>query len=774
MNDVRDIKKLLTPLWKGSPIILLITVLCVLAARKAVNYLTPQYESTAKLKLDDSNTGLRNNILYKDFDFFSTMNKIMTEVEVIKSKEFLKKVVKEIHWDVDYFRIGEIKKSEIYGTTPFNLSYAIEDESHYNRPFEIFIESEDTFKLAYSYKNQNYEHLLAFGEAIDTSNFAFSLERDTSKYWNLKQGEHFRFVLRSTDDVIAKIGNGLNVKSVDKDIPVLRVSYKDPVPEKTTLLVNTIAKTYIEDYIDSKTETAKKTVGFIDKSLEAAKRELQKAEQDLEKFKSKNQIIDIKMETDTRLKKMSELEVQLANLEMNESAINELNEAVNAGGIAFLDEVPHVGFGDLLFTEMVKKLKSYEEEKKKLLIKYQEDHPFVEEANKNIDETLAYIRKSIENAKRDISTKRGSIAETLEAEEASFGTLPALEKELMVLNRKFLQKQRTYNYLTEKRTEANIAAAGNISFHRILQLAKVPKAPVSPNKTLMYFVAGLLGLVTGIALVYLYSFINTKINNRLDIERSSDTPVLGTLPNFGKNNTPFVDGIATLVNKLGLMNKLGERQAIVVSSAIRGEGKSLVARSLAETLARMGWNTALLDFNFHHPSVEQHYKLKESTGISEWLLGLASKKEMIYQSPIPQLSLIPTGGNLENSAILLGHRDFEEKLTELKNSFDLLVIDTPATTSELDAIKLMSLCEHNLFVFRAGKTSTNYLMNVDLLTDHYHIENLYLLLNGVKQSVQYDGYFSGSQLNYKKSSFIKKLNPFASQQRNPSEGSYAR
>ena len=61
--------------------------------------------------------------------------------------------------------------------------------------------------------------------------------------------DHYEVEFLSREKLLDKINNNLDIVSVDKDVPVIRINYKSNVPEKASLLVNTLAETYIEDYI---------------------------------------------------------------------------------------------------------------------------------------------------------------------------------------------------------------------------------------------------------------------------------------------------------------------------------------------------------------------------------------------------------------------------------------------------------------------------------------------------------------------------------------------
>ena len=110
---MEDNLRLLRPLFRGFPFVVLAMVMAVLAAKKYLSYVTPMYESTAKLKLADIHEGVHNSNLFKDFDVFTTSNKIAAEIEVLKSRILIQKALDSLDFDVEIYRKGKIRTVEL-------------------------------------------------------------------------------------------------------------------------------------------------------------------------------------------------------------------------------------------------------------------------------------------------------------------------------------------------------------------------------------------------------------------------------------------------------------------------------------------------------------------------------------------------------------------------------------------------------------------------------------------------------------------------------------
>src|SRR6218665_1183496 len=118
MKKISGTPHLLKPLYRGLPIIIAAVTICVLLAKRYLRYTTPMYESTAKIKLADTREGIPNGNLYKDFDVFTSTNKIGTEVEILKSQALIEKVANRLNMDISIFRVGDLNKKELYDQSP--------------------------------------------------------------------------------------------------------------------------------------------------------------------------------------------------------------------------------------------------------------------------------------------------------------------------------------------------------------------------------------------------------------------------------------------------------------------------------------------------------------------------------------------------------------------------------------------------------------------------------------------------------------------------------
>ncbi|MBL4707169.1 MAG: AAA family ATPase, partial [Flavobacteriales bacterium] len=526
-------------------------------------------------------------------------------------------------------------------------------------------------------------------------------------------------------------------------------TYKSEVADKSSIFANALAKTYIEDYVESRTVAAGKTVGFIDQQLEQVKKKLTASEIQLENYRLENNIINTQQETETTLRKIAQLKIQLSNMQMNEIALDSLERYMAQNDKNFLELAPNFeAFNDLLSTELIKKIKHYQAKKKDLLLKYTVDDEKVKVVDEKIKDISSYIHESISNTANSIRLKRRELEKVIEEANRFFIGLPTKEKELVILNRNFVLNQKILNFLTEKRTEAAIAEAASISFHRIIQKAYVPTIPISPKKVLVMIVSGILGLIIGVSTVYFREFVGGKIRTREELEKISLIPVAGIVKNYKKKVSVNSEDFLRLASSLSLFNGIKKHQSILLTSTISKEGKTFITENLGSAIAALGWNVVLVDLNFKKPSLSDRCSNKNAIGMAELILEENTIDEVVQYDKANKWSIIPTGQATENSIQLMNNIQLDSTIARIKQKFDLLIIDSPATAFAAESIKLMRLSDIVYYVVKANYTKSHFLLNADLIAKEYRITNIQLLLNGVHQATNYNGNYTGSGFNY--------------------------
>lgn len=688
--------RFLKPLLRGFPIVVLAMIIAVFAAKKYLNYVTPMYESTAKLKLADTQEGVPSANLFKDFDVFATPNKISTEIEVLKSTSLIEKTLEKLPFSTEIYRKGKVRSVELFGDSPIKVESILNDEKNYDKKFIINITSNQNFTIKASDSAKEVKGTFGVPTAIKGGKILIT---KNDSYLQSKPGakivDQYEVEFLSREKLLDKVNKNLDIVSVDKDVPVIRINYKSNVPEKASLLVNTLAETYIQDYIENKYRAANTTVDFLKNEIGQANNKLSGAENRIENYRNKENIINIPQETETDLRKISQLKIQKSNLKMNLDAIKNLNNYISEGKDNYLELAPNFeAFNDLLSTEMVKNMKLLQAEKKELLLTYTPEHEKVKIIDAKIKDLTDYQTESIKNTQRNLQIKYNDIDRDIQIAEQAFIGLPEKEKLLNIMNREFNLYEKNYNFLNEKRIDAEIAKAAKISFHKIITRGELPKQPVSPMRSIIIIVAAIMSMIGSIALIYAVHFAKAKVNDVYTIEKNSTIPVAFTTP-YIKNRENIMHHFLENVLEMELKEIIKDKNLICITSYDKSKQHMFHSKNIIKALQAQSRKVLVIDVAGNLKNIENIDYIDFS----------------------------------EEKNLRLTSTDIENLIREKMTGNDLCIINNQSIKQGKLPLLFLKMADENLFVLDSRKTAEKTIMNVELLKDEYKLTNLWFVLN---------------------------------------------
>ncbi len=707
---MEDMIRTLKPYLKGLPIIVLAMLVAYLAASKYVSYVTPMYESTSKLKLADIGEGIPNSNLFKDLDIFATSNKIAAEIEVIQSEVMLNKALDKVDFDIEVYRIGQIKTTELYDESPILIEFLSIDTMHYDEFFDIMITDSLQYQLT-SPKGIVLEAILGDTIQVEGSRLYIALnEQLIEKKTGISINDNYQFKYWCRQKLINKIKGQLDIAAIDKDVAVIRISHKSAIPKKAALLSNTLAETYIEDYIESKFQTADVTVGFLQGQIGTVIDKLTGIERKIQTFRDSHGIANIRQQTETDLRQIAQLKIQQTNLKMNLEAIRDLDAYIEAGKDDFLALAPNFeAFTDLLSTEIVKNIKALQAEKRELLLTYTPEDERVLIVDKKTADLTTYLTESIHNTRKNLEIKYERLSNDIEESEKLLVAIPENERMLTVLNREFEIYQQSYNFLNEKKIEAEIARAADIAFHRIITPAVVPKEAISPNGIIIKIVAILLGLFGMIGLIFLIRLFSQKVEDAYTIESTSLIALSSIVPKL-KSVEASIKHFQKEAVQLELKGLLNEKAIVCINSFKPTKGASFYAWNLIK---------ALLQQDRHILFVDVNDVMRKGENSDRTALNVAENLDIV---------------RLTNPAYLrFTKAKWETQLKEWQASYDLVVILNDEINGQ-NVLPLMALANVNLVVLDAKLTPAKQISTIDLLREEYNLSNMHFVLNKHKKS----------------------------------------
>jgi uncharacterized protein involved in exopolysaccharide biosynthesis/Mrp family chromosome partitioning ATPase len=747
MSEISDIKRLLYPLVKGLPWLLIFMFLSVFTAWRLTIYQTPVFETKAVILLDDHTSGFSDNNLYADLDIFSESNNVLTEVEMVKSNVILLSALKRMPTNIEYYRVGKLRTSELYNKTPFTIKIDPIPFKKYNELITIKIL--DTERIHVVFDADTIK--LKFGDSVSRNGYNFTINKET--LWELKHERKdivgdYLFRVNTNDFLLSNFIEGhLFIKEIDKNVDVIQIHFEGENAQRVADFANAVAAAYLADHTTTKMHAAELTETFLNERTNATHDKLIEVENRLESYRLNNRVLNIKQETETNLRKIAQLEVQSVNLKLKLVALDSLEKSIGTDRSKFLQIAPsYESYGGLLFTELVKKIQSLEFERTDLLIKYNKNSTEIRTIDQKIDNLLIYVIENIKSHRKNTAFQMSRINADIKEAKKRMDKLPTTEKDMVMLKREFSTLQDLFNFLKKKQMEAGIAKLAQLHFHRVIEEANVPLYPSRPNKGFNVALAGFLSLLLSVAFIYILEAIKSTINSRHQLEKLTNTKVLGAVKH---NAHKTMDGSFTaVISELLPIIKNKPGVSISMNSSVSSEGKTYIAQQTAIALANLGYQVLLIDFNSRNPQWKTLVQENSSElTLEEYIKGNITAKEVIQKSKFMGLSVCGySDSNKPNRLHLI--KKFENRLDLLKQQYEIIIFDNPAYTIVPEAKTFIQQSNYAVFVVRNNFTATKYIKNIDEIVRSLGIEQVGLVINEVPKGVNYSGDFYGSTYMY--------------------------
>jgi uncharacterized protein involved in exopolysaccharide biosynthesis len=689
--------RLLKPFFRGLPIIILAMILAVMGAKKYLNYVTPMYESTAKLELADVQEGVPSATLYKDLDLFANTNKIATEIEVLKSSSLIEKTLNELPFSQEIYRKGDVRSTELFRNSPLLIVGKFKSEKALDKMYCINVTSNKDFLLYYPQSKNGIKGVFGEPLSIDGGHLLITLNQPFIK--NKKEVaiiDSYEFEFLSTQKLIDKINKNIDIVPVDKDVPVIRINMKSNVPEKAALFVNKLAEMYIRDYIESKFKSANTTVDFLNNEITSSSEKLSASENNLQNYRDSKNIINVRQETETTLRQISQLKIQQTNIKMNLDAIKDLNKYISSGKNNYLELAPNFeAFTDLLSTEMVKQMKKLQSDKKDLLLTYTPENEKVRIIDAKLKDLIDYQIESIKNTETNLQVKYNELSDDITESEKVFIGLPEKEKKLTILNRDFNLYESNYNFLNGKRIDAEIARSAKISFHKIITPAEISKTPVSPVRIIIILVATILAFFGSIVIIYTIHFAKAKVNDSYTIEKNSTIQVAIETP-YIKSTEKIKDNFLKDALQMELKGMIKQEGILAISSNDSAKDHLFHSENIINAFRNQGRKILVIDAT---GQLENKFDQQD-------YLNFSDAKYLSYTKAV-----------------------FQNIIQEKIKSYDLCIIHNQSIKQDRLALLFMRMASQNLIVLDSRKTAEKIIVKMELLRDEFSLPNVWFVLN---------------------------------------------
>lgn len=453
---------------------------------------------------------------------------------------------------------------------------------------------------------------------------------------------------------------------------------------------------------------------------------------------------------------------------------------------------------NFIFTGLKRRLLQLEFERFLLLVDYTEKHPAVVEKDQVIADTKSRMVEMIKSHTKEpydadmdadlslvvkklfLECRREVLYRTINRYYSDEGSLSVNQREYITMTREQERLVTAYNTLLNNKEETRLSMAKvEGQTVTVVSPASAGRNPISPRASMNYLVSVIAGLVMGIMACFMQESMDTTISTISDVEHKMNLSVLGIIPMMKSDDNavvsedmpekvvPKIDMLVTFYEPRSWLSqsfkilranllqvlKPNNKKVVLFTSSEQQEGKTTVISNVAISMAQMGKKTLLVGLNLRRPTIYKRFGLKREPGMTDVLLGKVNWQEaiktptdilaggldidrLLKMPGLDNLRIITAGHAIDNVSELLNSTKFDDFVAEVRQHFDLVLLDCPPVLPVPDAMTMGSRVDGVIMIYKVGKTSRDVLKMAKSRLEHANSRILGIVLNQIKAEEQ--------------------------------------
>ncbi|MDQ0350009.1 GumC family protein [Ancylobacter vacuolatus] len=723
-DDRIDLHQIMDFLVRRRLLIGFIAVMTMALALGSAFLLTPRYTSTAEILLDQaSRSALGTELSGMDANSMAAAANIENQISIIESLNLLRRVVE---------KEGLVNDPE-FGTQASGRSWST------------------AFWSLFGGTPATVEEKLPAGPG------ASSIPDD----------------IRAS---IYRLRGALHVERVGRSY-ILQISVTSTDRDRAARLANAVADAFIVDQLETRFDAARRASDWLNDRLQRLRDALRRSEEAVSQFRTEHNLVSVGTRS-LNEQQLSEVSAELVQVETEaaekQAKYEQAKKILDDGGnLATLPDVIRSG----VVTNLRSRHAEVTGREADLVTRYGERHPMVvnvraerREVERQISAEINRIVANLENDYDVARTRAAAMAANVAAASGQNTSDNALAVKLRELERDASANRTLYetflgqSKVTSEQSELDIRDA------RIITPAFPSGAPSFPKKSLFLAAGTALGLVLGIGLAALLDMLNAGFSSPRQLEEATGLPVLasvewadftegektkGAIPILdfltAKPLSRFSESIRSLRAGVQMSDVDNPPRVVEVTSASPSEGKTSIALAIAASAASSGKRVVLIDCDLRRPSITQQFGLDEKPGLVEWLAQAVSSEGLLHRHSASGIYVLGAGAKTQNPPDLLGSARMQHLIEQLRQNFDLVVMDAPPVGPVVDAAILAPVADKVLFVVRWNTTAREFVRHsIERIPGDRKICGIVLNMIDLRGAPKYGRYSYHSSAYYKK------------------------
>jgi len=620
---------------------------------------------------------------------------------------------------------------------------------------------------------------------------SYAVMERVAQRMNLIPAELSSEEIRANSDYIDEVLSIKESISVYQDqvSGIITISATSTRPLFARDLAQAVADEFKEFNVQDKNRRIFEAKKFIQQQLIIIRERLKKAEEQIRDYRNKHNLSFSSTDPELMARIVSDLEQEYrqatAHLGDLKFAIKPLKQRINNGDWDY-QAVTTAGSVSNYFDQLNTRLVDMALKRTELITNYTDNHPQIKElrdqAHDILSSMVSELIKQIKLTQRRIS----DIQKSIETTKHRFQGVPEQALELQRMQRTVRINEDLFDLLEKKYQEVLIKEAEKVQAVSLVRPAITPSFRINPVNPVQSGLAGMiLGLVLGLIVSLVLEAMDSSVGTISEVESFLDTSVVGLVPQLEhdealelfsgvkelKTSGHHLERQIRLISHFSppstiseayrslrtnlLFSQAGGHKVILVTSSTVKEGKSTIAANLAVVLAQQGGRILLIDADMRKPMQHHTFGIKRDPGLSECLLGQHHWQDsvkrfsdvMLGDMGIDQALLTPGLDQLEiltcgivsaNPPDLLAAPMMDTILKEVREEYDMVIIDMPPLLHTTDATILASKVDGVLLVYHIGSVVRGALKRVKTNIEGVGGKVLGIILNGVRGELSPD------------------------------------
>ena len=588
--------------------------------------------------------------------------------------------------------------------------------------------------------------------------------------------------------LINRFLNKLKVEPI-RNSRLVKIHFDSNFPELSAQVADELAAAYLQQTLEARFYATEQARDWLTKQLEDLKAKVEKAEETLQAFGSKHDIISLEEKENVIIQRLNELNEVLTKAETERMGKEALYKQTKD---RHFDSLPSI-LENKLIMDLKQAFIQLEAQYMKLSETFKPDYPEMvrlktqmETVQKRLNNETEKIIASIKNDYESSLRRESLLRQSFEQQKARVMTMKEKAIQYNILKREADTNKELYKGLLQRMKEAGVSAGIMSSNIQVVDKAEFPTKPFKPNKQLNLILAAVVGLFLGVGLAFFFEYLDNTIKTPEDVEQLIRLPSFGMVPDISSHRRRQLEKGATYPVELithghpksmlseayrnirtSILLSFSERppKRIAITSANPAEGKTTTVINTAIALSQTGASVIIIDTDLRKPRIHKIFTEENGVGLSNFLSGNAGLEAIIKKTEIPNLYYIPSGPIPPNPSELISSNLFKSMLQSLDERFDHLVLDSPPVLGFADSIILSTFVDGMILVTTGGKTPRETLQRAKGMLLQVNAKILGVVINRVNiERSEYGYYYYRYHYYYGKEGKKKKGLPYLSKE----------